>query len=261
MITVAAAAIAMKGMNDQNQVTAKAAKSSSDAAAETGLARVQGLLASSKYAALFDDSDWATLIQSDGTPNSETTLGAVLEEHLNSVSSNSGSICSEGSSSGVDSAKLASQKQVLGKLRELATEASAGQVEPINSNSSFRIVSYKVGVEEENKGKIPQGQVIGRLVVEGVSSKGATDAVTRLMVDIPISGKPGTSTFGGSDTVPALWISEGGVDKGTAGDTVDTTGTPAVPKTGEIRGNIVLAGCGSTDLTDAYWRISLPPQG
>lgn len=72
------------------------------------------------------------------------------------------------------------------------------------------------------------------------------------MVDIFIFGKLGIFIFGGLDMVFVFWILEGGVDKGIVGDIVDIIGIFVVFKIGEIRGNIVLVGCGFIDLIDVY---------
>ncbi|MBE9202778.1 hypothetical protein IQ218_03985 [Synechocystis salina LEGE 06099] len=60
VITVAAAAIAMKGMNDQNQVTSKAMKQQSEAIAEAGAAQYTDFLNNHPKLAIANHVDWPT---------------------------------------------------------------------------------------------------------------------------------------------------------------------------------------------------------
>jgi hypothetical protein len=78
VITVAAAAIAMKGMNDQNQVTAKTAKTFSEQAAETGLTRMQNFLVQNPALAALPSSMWGDVKSGAFVPS--TQLLSTLRE-------------------------------------------------------------------------------------------------------------------------------------------------------------------------------------
>ncbi|MBE9175785.1 hypothetical protein IQ225_11600, partial [Synechocystis salina LEGE 06155] len=89
VITVAAAAIAMKGMNDQNQVTSKAQSQQSEALAEAGASQYIDFLSKHPYLLTeADDSTWKD---------------AYIAAGYGSISGYSGSISSSSSSSSAPS--------------------------------------------------------------------------------------------------------------------------------------------------------------
>jgi hypothetical protein len=215
---------------------------------------VQSLFATTKFAALYDETDWANAIDSNGTPITESggtpnEVGQALNTQVTAVAGGTDA-CGDSSENATE--KTNAIKTQLAQLRTLATAGST-TFRPLDGKNSYRLVSYKYAGES---GKVPQGQAVGRLVVEGKSTEGGSESVSRIMVDMPISGNPGTSasSLPGGTTVPGLWVKEGGVDKGAEGTAVDSKekDSKEVPKTGQINANIVLGNCGTTTLSQAY---------
>ncbi|AIE74717.1 MULTISPECIES: hypothetical protein [unclassified Synechocystis] len=207
VITVAAAAIAMKGMNDQNQVTAQKAKNSSREAAETGIERIKATMVSSpaaRYMALYNSSQWNNLLNNDGSVNSSAnaTLAATLTNYLTELAKQTKEFTCTGNTA---TAMTALQGKLV-PFKNTVTQASL----PIQSDLSYRLVSYEYGGTQGVLSTTPQ---TGTLTIEGFSSTGTTSG-TRLRVQIPISSNPSQRQDLGP-TIPGLWMKEQGLANGT----------------------------------------------
>ncbi|MBE9174679.1 hypothetical protein IQ225_03975 [Synechocystis salina LEGE 06155] len=208
VITVAAAAIAMKGMNDQNQVTAQKAKNSSREAAETGIERIKATMVSSpaaRYMALYNSSQWNSLLNSDGSVNSGTNaaLATTLTSHLTELAKQTKEFACTGSTT----AAMTALQGKLVPFKNTATQASL----PIQSDLSYRLVSYEYS---GTQGVLPATPQTGTLTIEGFSSTGANASGTRLQVEVPISSTPSQLQELGP-TIPGLWMKEQGLANGT----------------------------------------------
>jgi hypothetical protein len=202
VITVAAAAIAMKGMNDQNQVTAKAQKASSMAAAETGLVRLQDTLSKNRVALLYDGGEWSSAVDSDGVPDTTNAVGSEFSDYISLVSSGGTSACPVSMNASTIEDEM---KDGFGELKSYIDQGSSGTFSPLSGDPNggeFRVVSYDYG----GTSGVRYPQASGRLTIEGKSG----NSITRLVVDIPISG--GSGALDGTG-VPGLWTREGGIDK------------------------------------------------
>jgi hypothetical protein len=207
VITVAAAAIVMKGMNDQNQVTAQKAKNSSREASETGIERIKATMVSSpaaRYMALYNSSQWNNLLNNDGSVNSGTNaaLATTLTNHLTELAKQTKAFTCTGDTA-------AAMTELQGKLvpfKNTVTQASLS----IQSDLSYRLVSYEYSGTQGVLSTTPQN---GTLTIEGFSSTGAGGSATRLRVEIPISSNPSQRQELGP-TIPGLWMKEQGLANG-----------------------------------------------
>jgi hypothetical protein len=246
-IIVVGLSVVMQAQGNQSKVISQKAKASSMAAAETGLTRIQNVFASAKFAALYNGTDWATAIAADGTPiasagGTTNATGDALSSQLTAVANSSVTAC--GTSSDVVT-KTTAIKNQLAQLRTLAV-AGATTYQPIDSKNSYRLVSYQYA---GTSGQMPNGTAIGRLTIEGKSNDGGSDSVSRIMVDIPISGTA-TTNLPSNGFVPGLWVKDGGIDKNW--ESSIQTSVASASDNYQFASSVAFSDCGANKLTDSY---------
>ncbi|UAJ73013.1 hypothetical protein IQE94_01260 [Synechocystis sp. PCC 7339] len=257
VITVAAAAIAMKGMNDQNQVTSKAMKQQSEAVAEAGVTQIQNFLLGSKFMALYPKDKWETAI----TINGDGTVAindADLQKYVTKVATNlasgggaaGNSACSSGTPP--TSAEItAKETQIKSALKDLRTAAVTGKdlVAGDSSKGRFRLTSFSYQGYDSSTGQSyyppSESSWLAQMTVEGeVPGK---EAKTTITTTFPISVTPesGETPFDVSTISPGLWVKEGGVNDLSKPETSynDSAGT--------IDGDIAISDCGG-NISNTY---------
>ncbi len=240
----------VQATGDQTKAVSQKAKAESLNAAETGLERIKAIFADpdTRMMALYSRGEWNAMLNSDGTVNSGTYNGNPLSTTLEAVSgaNSSSAVCS----TGTPSPSPALSSSILSKLAKLKTLASAGSTtyEPIDSKYSYRLVSYEYagsGLPDRLPGV--GGVAHGRMVIEGKSTTGG-DSISRVMVDIPISGAvtmAGGSSIPTGTVAPGLWLAERGVNDASKSETsLDMS-------SGTFDANVVLSNCTGT-ISDSY---------
>jgi hypothetical protein len=256
-IIIVGLAVVIQAQSNQSKVVSQKAKATSMAAAETGLTRVQNMFAGARFAAMYDSAEWATAIQNDGTPVTTvagTGLGDTLNNQLVAVANSNSSACGTSDSA----TKTTAMKAQLAGLKTISGSA----FQTIDSKNSYKLVSYQYA---GTSGALPGTGVTatGRLVIEGKSSDGGSESVSRIMVDIPISGAAPAPAPPGGTVAPGLWITQGGVEGSTETSSTTTVSTKNskepgkwdVPTTGQINANIALSDCReniNNQISDAY---------
>ncbi|WLT37993.1 hypothetical protein NON20_20690 [Synechocystis sp. B12] len=257
VITVAAAAIAMKGMNDQNQVTSKAMKQQSEAVAEAGVTQVQNFLLGSKFMALYPKDKWETAItvNGDGTVAiNDTDLQKYVTKVATNLASGGGAGGSDACSTGTTptSAEITvKENQIKSALKDLRTAAVTGKdlVPGDSGKGRFRLTSFSYQGYDATLGQSyypPNGTSwSAQMTVEGeVPGK---DAKTTITTTFPISVTPESSEtpFDVSSISPGLWVKEGGVNDASKPETSynDSAGT--------IDGDIAISDCGG-NISNTY---------
>lgn len=188
VITVAAVAIVMKGMNDQNQATSQAAKATADQAAETGLTQVQVFLLKNPVLAKKHFSQWGSTSTGSFVPDD-----AFLTEAANQLQ---GTSCDYRSMT-IDEVKTA-----------LANEMTAFYDQTMSSSKALPNPSG-------NAAKAPKFQMVdyrfdgqkGVVHVRGLAgdSNSSSQAKTNLVASFPIT--TGDVPFSG--VTPGLWVKSG----------------------------------------------------
>lgn len=257
VITVAAAAIAMKGMNDQNQVTAKAQSQQSEAVAEAGVTQIQNFLLGSKFMALYPKDKWETAItvNGDGTVAiNDADLQKYVTKVATKLASGGGAGGSDACSSGTTptSAEITvKENQIKSALKDLRTAAVTGKdlVPGDSSKGRFRLTSFSYQGYDATLGQSyypPNGTSwSAQMTVEGeVPGK---DAKTTITTTFPISVTPESSEtpLDISSISPGLWVKEGGVNDLSKPETSydDSAGT--------INGDIAISDCGG-NISNTY---------
>jgi hypothetical protein len=258
VITVAAAAIAMKGMNDQNQVTSKAMKQQSEAIAEAGVTQVQNFLLGSKFMALYPKDKWETAITVNGDGSvtiNDTDLQQYVTKVATSLASGGGAGGSNACSSGTPptsteiTAKEAVVKSTLKNLVSATSLTGKDLVAGDPSKGKFRLTSFSYQGYDESAGQSyypPSGDSwLAQMTVEGeVPGK---DAKTTITTTIPVFVNPETeeTPFDVSSISPGLWVKEGGVNDASKSET-SYNGSA-----GAIDGDIAISDCGDS-ISDDY---------
>jgi hypothetical protein len=239
-IIIVGLAVVIQAQSNQSKVVSQKAKASSMAAAETGLTRVQNMFAGARFAAMYDSAEWATAIASNGTPITSAggvnnPLGDALNTQLVTVANSNSSACGTSDSA----TKTTAMKAQLAGLKTI----SGSTFQPIDSKNSYKLVSYQYG---GTSGALPGTGVtaIGRVVIEGKSTEGGGESVSRIMVDIPISGAA-TAALPGGTLAPGLWIKNQGVND--ASKPESTLNMSA----GALNANVVLNDC-TNAINDSY---------
>jgi len=244
-IIVVGMAVVIQAQGNQSKVVSQKAKATSMAAAETGLTRVQNMFAGARFAALYDSAEWATAIASDnsGSPDTSNALGNTLNTQLVAVANSNSSACGTSDSA----TKTTAMKAQLAGLKTISGSA----FQTIDSKNSYRLISYQYA---GTSGALPGTGVTatGRLVIEGKSSDGGSESVSRIMVDIPISGAA-TAALPGGTKVPGLWTKEYGIADGLAKDQSQNFGNQS------YAANIIFNDCGSPNVIDTTYLNSLNP--
>ncbi|MBE9239704.1 hypothetical protein [Synechocystis salina] len=257
VITVAAAAIAMKGMNDQNQVTSKAMKQQSEAVAEAGVTQIQNFLLGSKFMALYPKDKWETAItvNGDGTVViNDTDLQKYVTKIATNLASGGGASGNSACSSGTPptSAEITTKEtQIKSALKDLRTAAVTGKdlVTGDSSKGKFRLTSFSYQGYDSATGQSyypPAGKSwLAQMTVEGeVPGK---ETKTTITTTFPISVTPESSDtpFDVSTISPGLWVKEGGVNDLSKSETSynDSAGT--------IDGDIAISDCGG-NISNTY---------
>lgn len=237
-IMIVGLAVVIQAQSNQSKVVSQKAKATSMAAAETGLTRIQNMFAGARFAAMYDSAEWATAIQNDGTPVTTvagTGLGDTLNTQLVTVANSNSSACGTSDSA----TKTTAMKAQLAGLKTISGSA----FQTIDSKNSYRLISYQYA---GTSGALPGSGVTatGRLVIEGKSTEGGGESVSRIMVDIPISGAA-TAALPGGTLAPGLWIKNQGVND--ASQSESTLNMSA----GALNANVVLNDC-TNAITDSY---------
>jgi hypothetical protein len=209
------------------------------------------MFAGARFAALYDGTDWASAIAADGTPIASVSGGAsnptgdTLSTQLTAVANSNSSAC--GTSSDAVT-KTTAMKYQLAQLRDLAVAMvdNPTTYKTIDPKNSYRLVSYQYA---GTSGQMPNGTAIGRLVVEGKSSDGGSESVSRIMVDIPISGAA-TAALPGGTTFPGLWLKEEGLAHGSdpTNLTANTGGNPLGNQ--RYDSNVAFSDCGTSKISN-----------
>ena len=247
-IIIVGLAVVIQAQSNQSKVVSQKAKASSMAAAETGLTRVQNMFAGARFAALYDGLEWKTAIAADGTPIASVSGGAsnptgdTLSTQLTAVANSNSSACGTSSDA---TTKTTAMKNQLAQLRDLAVAMvdNPTTYKTIDSKNSYRLVSYQYA---GTSGALPGTGVTatGRVVIEGKSTEGGGESVSRIMVDIPISGAA-TAALPGGTLAPGLWIKQQGVnDASKSESTLDMS-------SGALNANVVLNDC-TNAISDSY---------
>ncbi|MBJ7901284.1 MAG: hypothetical protein GC158_15485 [Cyanobacteria bacterium RI_101] len=222
VIAVVGATMVIQGMEDNNKVVSQKAKAEANAAAEAGVARVQNLLNTTKFLALYPVDQWATVMAPSGS-NSVTISDSTLQSYVTQLATSqaqqaSGSdICTFSTPTSTQIAnKETAIKQELRQLYNLASSLStATAFEPLDSNNSakgsFKLIRYDYS---GTAGVLPGSSgAAARLIVRGRApgNKGSST----ISLEMPITGAPATlsSPFPAvSGNAPGLWVKEGGVN-------------------------------------------------
>jgi len=246
VILVVGVTMIIRAQGDQSKVISQKTKMASMAAAETGLTRIQNMFAGARFAALYNDTDLASAIASDGTPSTTkpdgttNNTGVTLNTQLTAVANSNSSACGTSDAA----TKTTTIKAQLAQLRTLAAATTnPGTYQPIDTKNSYRLVSYKYA---GTSGALPGSGVTatGRIVIEGKSAEGGSESVSRIMVDIPISGAA-TAALPGGTLAPGLWIKQQGVnDASKSESTLDMS-------SGALNANVVLNDC-TNAISDSY---------
>lgn len=211
VITVAAAAIAMKGMNDQNQVTAKAQKASSVASAETAVARYTNFLNNNRglirypscttinatTGACSDPAD-STTVKSWATANAASANLVGIGPGTTPVSG--GGSCNTPGIGGTLPAnyQTVSSSVITSTWAKSDNRFDQGAWQSLPDGGRFRLVSY---TPNASWNPTVAGSGVATLTVEG-EHRGAK---SRLELELPVTAQL-TSTAGSSSTgFPGLW--------------------------------------------------------
>lgn len=202
VITVAAAAIVMKGMNDQNQVTAQAAKSTADQAAEAGLTQVQAFLLKNPVLAKKHFSQWGSTASGSFVPNDAFLTEAAAE--LQGASCNYKNMTVDAVKAALVTEITAFYDQTMSAPKALPNPSGNGAKAP-----KFQMVDYRFDASQQK----------GVVHVRGLAGEdnSPNQAKTNLVASFPITD--GSAPFTG--VVPGLWV------KGTitAGQNVNNPGS------------------------------------
>jgi hypothetical protein len=257
VITVAAAAIAMKGMNDQNQVTAKAMKQQSEAVAEAGVVQIQNFLLGSKFMAFYPSSKWGTAItvNADGTVTiNDTDVQKYVTRVATALASGGGGACAPGTppTSAEITAKEAVVKSVLKNLVTANSLTGKDLVSGDPSKGKFRLTKFDyqgyvsdLSNPANDKTYYPPAGTswLAQMTVEGQIP--GQDTKTTITTTIPVSVTPELDPLTFTGITPGLWVKEGGVNDASKPETSydDSAGT--------INGDIAISDCGG-NISNTY---------
>lgn len=238
---VVGATMVIRAQGGQSEVVSQAAKSTSLAAAETGLTRVQNMMNNVKFVSLYPMSSWTSAMTLSADNSSVTINDTGLNNLVNSVAASTA--CT---SSNADVAIKANDiKAQLASIR-LAANGTLTNIDPNDPNKGkFRLVNYTYS---GTPGSMPGNTArTGGFVIEGESGTSGNAGKSRIAVEVPITG---SSPVSSTDIAPGLWLKRGGINT-TGSNSWETSGTPLDNSGNTFDANILFSDC-SNGLSDSY---------
>lgn len=193
VVLVVGAAMMVKGMNDQNQVTSQKAKMVANNAAETGMARLQQTLAANPDLATVSMEKWQEVLTAyDSNPNSVVLVQDIYGQNVDVVEAVTSTSCEYAAKNDAQA-----KSDLIAAIRSMVNTNTTAATLP-NSSSGLE-AKYQI------KKYIYYPDGTAKVQVRGLAG-GTNGAQTDLVASFPVQKRSEQAIP--TDVFPGLWVKE-----------------------------------------------------